>query len=69
MFKFEYTPPLDLQDRGRYPSLTVSLDSTADLLAVVQAFETYLRAAGFHFPGYLDIVEAPEQTDLPPEEN
>lgn len=70
MFKFEYTPPLELTDRGRYPSITVTLESSADLLAVIQAFDTYLRAAGFNYPGYLDLVDYPtEQQDFSPEEN
>jgi len=70
MFKFEYTPPLELKDRWRYPTVTISVDSSADLLAVVQAFETYLRAAGFVFSGYLDLVDHPTQEqDFSPEEN
>ena len=37
--------------------LTQEFDGQTDLHEMIANFESFLRASGFHFDGYLDIVE------------
>jgi len=64
MHTFSYTP--DPQNSYDHTSVTVSTN-TPSLEEVLQAFEQYLRATGFHFVGVVDIVndEPSTPTDNP----
>jgi hypothetical protein len=54
MHTFTKTP--DLDNRFDHTEVTIRT-RTENLHEVVEAFEGYLRAAGFHFDGHLDLVD------------
>lgn len=46
--------------------ITQEFDGQTDLYEMIANFETFLRAAGFNFEGYLDIVPP---DDMPSQKN
>lgn len=46
------------------PKIEVTLSAESDLSSVLEAFENFLRGAGYQFSGQLDIVESePDVTE------
>ena len=47
-----------------HPAISVRLSPSSDLSEVLVNFEAFLRAAGYCFPGEVDIIrdEAPQDT-------
>jgi len=56
MMIFEY------QFEEHEPKVRVELSPQSALPEVLEQFEAFLRAAGYSFDGYVDIIEA-EETD------
>lgn len=51
------------------PKVTVTLSAGSALPEVLESFEAFLRAAGYHFDGQVDIIEAITYQDPKAEEN
>lgn len=61
MHTFSYTP--DPNNPHDHISVTVSTQ-TPSLAELLEAFESYLKATGFHFDGVVDIVEEDGEISL-----
>lgn len=41
----------------RHPAVSIKLQPDADLTELFETFEGFLRAAGYHFTGTIDLVD------------
>jgi len=56
---YKFIKTKDAENRYDISSITIEVD-TPDLLKIIEEFEVFLKACGFHFDGHLDIVEDEE---------
>jgi len=62
MHTFEYNAEdRDWGPRDAVRRIAISLDDHCDLEEMCQAFEQYLRACGYSFDGYVQIVEEEDE--------
>lgn len=49
------------QYSSTHPAISIRLAPDSDLTQLFESFEGFLRAAGYHFDGTIEIVQAEEQ--------